>query len=87
MLANPKGDYHAFPIENPPVGTLPFDFNCNGLQETETLALNCGACAQGVGFQGPVACGASAPLGTCTGILVCSFTPSNPAVSKTQRCK
>ncbi|MEP7125432.1 MAG: hypothetical protein ABJE95_31155 [Byssovorax sp.] len=87
-LANPKGDFHTFPITNPPPGTLPFDFNCSGSEEAETPKLTCGGDCSSVGFNSVVACGASAPLGKCAGIApLCGFMEISPAVSKTQRCK
>jgi hypothetical protein len=87
-LANPKGDYHTFPITNPLPGTLPFDFNCDGAEEAETPKLTCGGDCSSTGFNTVVACGASAPLGKCGGIApLCGFTAISPAVSKTQRCK
>ena len=87
-LANPKGDYHMFPIPNPPPGTLPFDFNCSGAEEAETPAVTCGVDCTSQGFQMAVACGATAPLGKCGGMPgLCTFQLLTPAVSKTQRCK
>jgi hypothetical protein len=87
-LANLKGDYHTFPITNPPPGTLPYDFNCSGSEEAETPKLTCGGDCSSMGFNSVVPCGASAPLGKCGGIApLCGFTALSPAVSKTQRCK
>ena len=77
-----------FPIVNPPPGTLAFDFNCNGAEEAETPKVTCGADCSSQGFQGVVACGATAPLRKCGGMpALCTFQPLVPATSKTQRCK
>jgi hypothetical protein len=89
VLANPKGDFHAFSIQNPPAGTQPFDFNCNGNQETETpVVTSCGADCSTEGFSAKVACGDTGPTGKCGGVFpLCSFTLYNPTVTKVQRCK
>jgi hypothetical protein len=86
--ANPKGDFHPIPITNPPLGTLPFDFNCSGAEEAETPMLKCGVDCASQGFETVVGCGATAPLGQCAGLVgFCKFQALAPAVSKTQRCK
>ena len=87
-LANINGDYHTFPITNPPPGTLPFDFNCSGGEEAETPKVSCGVDCASQGFNAVVPCGSTAPLGKCGGVVgFCTFQPLSPAASKTQRCK
>jgi hypothetical protein len=91
-LAHPEPgvDYQAAAISGvTKPGTLPFDFNCNGIEEAETPTLNCSVCGSNtVGFKMDVACGQTGALGTCVGATVlCSWQPMSPAQMAVQKCK
>lgn len=89
-LANPNGDYHSFPIKNPPPGTPSYDFNCNGKEELEiTTKLDCTAIPCNttiVAWTGVVpACGVVGQLGVCKlGIASCDM---NVQGSQQQKCR
>ena len=82
--------FQASPINgarNP--NTAPYDFNCNGVEEQETKALNCSGltCSDTttVGFATVVPCGMMGQLGKCGGLAPCTFQPGSTMT--TQRCK
>jgi hypothetical protein len=91
-LAYPDAGFEPAPImgERKP-GTQPFDFNCNGAEESEIGVLSCDgllSCGTATGFQAAVQCGDSAPLGHCVASgLGCVWAALSPAQSPVQRCK
>ena len=87
-LAHPGAGFQAGPISGARrPGTLPFDFDCNGVDEAETPTLDCAACDPRTGFQADVPCGMVAALGTCVGLALCSWQASSPTMMVVQRCK
>lgn len=94
VRASPGGSFQATPITGAKKpGTLPFDFDCNGVEEMETAVLSCTgllstACGTATGFQAAVQCGQSAPLGHCVASgLACAWAAMTPSQNQIQRCK
>ena len=89
-LANPKGDFHSFPIQNAPSSTLPYDFNCDGKQEYElTTVIDCTIIPCNTTTMGWLAaapaCGGSGQYGTCkVGMLSCNPAPQG---MQQQKCR
>jgi hypothetical protein len=87
-LAHPGAGFEATPISGPrSPGTQPFDFDCDGVVETETPALDCGTCDPRTGFEADVPCGMSAAVGTCVGLVLCSWQANIPTMIVVQRCE